>query len=150
MHNDSITIVKDSHTIPKTVLYRELLPFVANYKRLFLLDEDVSLMGWNSTKLFMIWDCAFQQKPLIVQPLVAEDTQYFDFVSHRVWRNRPEGENVIASASGLIEQQVPMFDAVFFEWFLRRVLAQTRMYALMFGVDWGKTMFRALHFFTWP
>ena len=44
---------------------------------------------------------------------------------------------MLASSVGLIEQQVPLFDSMFFEWFVKRVLALTRDKALELGADWG-------------
>lgn len=83
-------------SIPKTALYKELLPLLPRYRRIFLLDEDILLHGFgivNSYYLFAfenrlylntdlgslstVWDCAFwpQPPPLIVQPLVLESIQ---------------------------------------------------------------------------
>lgn len=67
------------------------------------------------------WNCAFHPNPppLIVQALVAENTQYFPFVTVKGWGNKP----LTAVATGLVEQQIPAFDSVFFEWFLKRVIS---------------------------
>ena len=110
--------------IPKSVLHRELLPFIPDYQRVFLMDEDISLQGFNADKFLQIWDCSLanQPPPLIVQPVIAEPTQYFNFVLQKTWH----GSGYIAVASGLIEQQVPLFDAIFFEWFVKRVLVATK------------------------
>ena len=43
----------------------------------------------------------------------------------------------MSSASGIVEQQVPMFDAPFFEWFVKRCLSLTKQDAINAGVDWG-------------
>jgi hypothetical protein len=124
-----------SKSVPKTVLYQELFPLVQNYERIFLLDEDISLVDFNYKSFSDVWDCGFprQAAPLIVQPTVAEDTQFFDFVSASTWRDK----QTIATASGIVEQQVPLFDSLFFEWFIRRVLVHTVQFALEYGVDWG-------------
>ena len=124
-----------SKSVPKTVLYRSLLPLLPNYERIFLLDEDISLVEFDYNIYSEVWDCAFrhQSPPLITQAVVAEDTQFFDFVSERSWRDK----NIVATASGLVEQQAPLFDSIFFEWFVKRVLKSTYQYALEYGVDWG-------------
>lgn len=70
---------------------------------------------------------------MVAQPLIAESKQFFNFVGAKSW----SGKGVVASSSGLIEQQVPMFDAVFFEWFVKRCLYLTKQYAIDAGVDWG-------------
>ena len=120
--------------VPKTILYRDLLPYLPDYERIFLLDEDISLYGVNMERYMQIWDCSFsQQKPLITQPVIAESTQFFEFVNADHWK----GKDYIASGVGLIEQQVPFFDAIFFEWFVRRVLIYTMEKALALGADCG-------------
>jgi hypothetical protein len=110
--------------IPKSVLYRELLPYTSAYQRIFLMDEDISLLDFNSDKFLQIWDCSLphQPPPLIVQPVIAEPTQYFNFVWQKTWQHT----GYVAIASGLVEQQVPFFDAIFFEWFVKRVLVATK------------------------
>jgi hypothetical protein len=117
------------------VLYTEILPYLRNYWRVFLLDEDISLLDFQTSKFLTYWDCSFpnQDPPLIVQPLVDGGKQYIDFVNSGSWAN----SKYIASATGLIEQQVPAFNAVFFEWFVTRVLSLTKKYAMHYGVDWG-------------
>ena len=120
--------------VPKTILYRDLLPYLPDYERIFLLDEDISLYGVNMDRYMQIWDCSFSlQKPLITQPVIAESTQFFEFVNADHWK----GKDFIASGVGLIEQQVPFFDAIFFEWFVRRVLIYTMEKALSLGADCG-------------
>ena len=120
--------------VPKTILYTELLPYLKNFERVFLMDEDISIHGFNMAKYIKIWDCAFYPyRPLLTQPLIAESTQFFDFVNWKFWRNR----GYIASSVGLIEQQVPFFDSIFFEWFVRRVLVYTKEQALRLGADCG-------------
>jgi hypothetical protein len=120
------------------VLYTDLLPYLTHYERVFLMDEDISLAGFDIRHFMSTWDCAFypQPAPLIVQPLIAESNQYIPFVNANQW-SRKEFENVTASASGMVEQQVPLFDAQFFEWFVRHVLSLTYDLALYYGVDWG-------------
>ena len=46
-------------TIPKTILYTELLALLPKYKRVWLLDEDISLEGFDTSKLLKLWKCAF-------------------------------------------------------------------------------------------
>lgn len=130
-----LVLQKGRKSIPKSVLYSDLLPYLYEYERVFLMDEDISLMGFDIKKTLSVWNCAFYPlpPPLIVQPLIAESNQFFDFVGAKAWR----GKGVVASASGLIEQQVPMFDAVFFEWLVRRIFSMTKQDSLNAGVDWG-------------
>lgn len=100
-HREILTI-NMTRSVPKTALYHELLPYIHTYEYVFLLDEDISLMGFNATEALTIWKCSFHRPPLIAQPLVYEDTQFFGFVTHASWYMK----KVLASASGIVEQQV--------------------------------------------
>lgn len=121
--------------IPKSVMYADLLPYLPKYQRVFLMDEDISLIGFDVNQFIKVWDCSFrnQPPPLIVQPLIAESNQYFTFVGVNAWKD----STIMATASGIVEQQVPAFNSVFFEWFVKRVLARTKSAGLQHGVDWG-------------
>ena len=155
-------------SIPKSVLYQDLLGVLPGYEKVFLMDEDISLIDFN-IKLFMsIWDCfpsleypyssqkqqqwpQQQQEqmksrqwrkpiiqPLIVQPIIAESTQGARFLNQKFWsHDSKEWNDVMMTTVGFVEQQVPMLDSIFFEWFIRRVLSQTKAVASQEGVDWG-------------
>jgi hypothetical protein len=110
-------------SIPKSVQYHTLLPVLPLYNRVLMLDEDISLRDLNLTTFLNVWDCAFPQRPLVVQPLIAENNQYIPYVNEKPWR-APQYRDVIASAAGYIEQQVPAMDSIFFEWYIKRVLIQ--------------------------
>lgn len=133
---ESHTAERLKKSIPKSVQYQSLLPVLPRYKKVFLLDEDMSLQGFKVKEFLNIWNCAFNPQPLIVQPLIAENNQYLVFVNEKPWT---EGiyKDVVASTVGYIEQQIPAFDAIFFEWFVRRVLSQTKDIALQYAMDWG-------------
>jgi len=75
-------------------------------QRVFLLDEDLSVTGMNFTSLLRIWDCAFSPlpPPLLVQPLISESTQLFDYVNKNSWQVGGRS-GIIASSVGLVEQQ---------------------------------------------
>eukprot|EP00597_Dinobryon_sp_UTEXLB2267_P009488 CAMPEP_0170094782 /NCGR_PEP_ID=MMETSP0019_2-20121128/27504_1 /TAXON_ID=98059 /ORGANISM="Dinobryon sp., Strain UTEXLB2267" /LENGTH=251 /DNA_ID=CAMNT_0010316265 /DNA_START=387 /DNA_END=1142 /DNA_ORIENTATION=- len=107
-------------------------------RNVFLLDEDISLRDLDLQALLRTWACAFwpQQPPLIVQPLIAESTQLFDYVTVQPW-STGRLSKVVASASGWVEQQAPLLNAEFFAWFVRRVLVHTRSTAFRFGADWS-------------
>jgi hypothetical protein len=132
---EDLILRKDRKAVPKSVLYSDLLPYLSKFKRIFLMDEDISLVGFDFVKTMNVWSCAFHPfpPPLVVQPLIAESNQYFSFVGIKAWT----GKGVMSSASGIVEQQVPMFDAVFFEWFVKRCLSLTKQDAINAGVDWG-------------
>lgn len=102
--SSKVVLAEPIGSVAKTVLYHDLLPYLPSYQRVFLLDEDISLMGFNVSLAMSIWDCAFKTPPLVVQPLVYEKTQFFPFVHKSMWRKKLR--DVYASAVGIIEQQV--------------------------------------------
>jgi hypothetical protein len=125
--------------VPKTVLYQDLLPRLPRYNRVFTLDDDVSLRGFDSEKYILHWDCSFNPPPLITQPLIVESNQYITFANMKAWHGvvGSNGRKVLVPEVAFIEQQAPIFDSAFFDWFIRRVLAMSKEMALTFGVDWG-------------
>jgi hypothetical protein len=130
--NQNVTL-----STPKTVLYHDLLPYLPSYKRVFLMDDDIALTDFNYRSLERLWNCAFSPPPLIVQPLVIGPVaQFLSFVNYHTWQ-RKDRSHIIASSVGLVEQQVPLFDSIFFQWFIQYVLINTKELALTFGADWG-------------
>lgn len=147
-------IIRQFRSIPKSVLYQELLSIsITSYKHIFIMDEDISLHDFHVKRFLSLWKCSFQQfnhqnddenhhqqqsqyllSPLIVQPLIAERTQYFPYVYAKLWEmQRFSGS--IAATVGLVEQQVPFFDSLFLEWYIKYVLINIKDIALKYGVD---------------
>ena len=56
----------------------------------------------------------------MVQPLIAENTQYFPYLYESRWKRNTNAKirKVIAATVGLVEQQVPMFNTKFFSWYM--------------------------------
>lgn len=133
--------VKQYLSIPKSVLYQELLVLLPHYHIAFLMDEDISLKGFSFTRFVRKWACAFWPNiaPMITQPLIAESTQYFEYVHEQVWKvdlqHKKRYSKAIAATVGLVEQQVPIFNAAFLEWYIKRVLINIKDVALKNGVD---------------
>lgn len=46
-----LVLRKGRKSIPKSVLYSDLLPYLSKYKRIFLMDEDISLLGFDMKKV---------------------------------------------------------------------------------------------------
>ncbi len=132
---DGAANITQTLSVPKSALYKEILPLLPNYENVFIMDEDISLKGFDYQHFSHLWRCSFgdDYRPLIVQPLIVERTQYFPYVYVGAW-NATRGR-VYAASAGLVEQQVPFFDATFLEWFVRHVLVHTREVALAQGVD---------------
>jgi hypothetical protein len=129
-------------TIPKPLLYPEVLHVLPNFRKVMFLDEDISLTEFNYTSFMSIWDCAFapnQPPPLVVQALIRENTQFYDFVHYSSWKNdttEVKRSNVIASAAGFIEQQIPAFDGFFLTWFIQYIISWTYSEAMNTESDW--------------
>ena len=125
------------------------------------MDEDISLTDFHMTRFLSLWKCSFQQlnhnqnnnnennqnlnlnqqeqyqyllSPLIVQPLIAERTQYFPYVYAKLWEMQRFSGSITATV-GLVEQQVPFFDSLFLEWYIKYVLINIKDVALKYGVD---------------
>ena len=145
-------------SIPKAVLYRELVPILSNYKEVFLLDDDVSLIGFEPRTFLNIYHTAFgtEGPPLIAQPLIKNGIVMHYFLNDVYWKSpRTNSTNeiinnmknngttilpdpsVLAAEVLIVEPLVNIIDAHFFEWFIRRVLVHTKEASLKLGVDWG-------------
>ena len=78
---------------------------------------------------------------ILLQNNAINAIQFFTYLNLDFWQRQQQKNNyssiVLASSVGLIEQQVPLFNSMFFEWFVKRVLALTRDKALEMGADWG-------------
>lgn len=146
-------VMKQNLSIPKSVLYQELLPVLSSYNYTFILDQDISLGSFDIAGFMLTRRCAFwpDEPPLVVQPLIKQDTQYFPYVHLSVWmrysklhKGRP-----LAATVGLVEQQVPFFHTPFLEWYIRSVLGVITHIALELGVDQSldKTWCRAAHMY---
>lgn len=91
----------------KPLLFDELLPFLRFYSKVWLMDEDISLVGFNFRTYFWqyTWDCAFDPPSppsVISQPLI----------NGKGWSMC--NNSVIASRSAWIGQQSPILDAKLF------------------------------------
>jgi len=145
-----------SESIAKAVLYRELLSFLPLYKQVFLLDDDVSLVGFNPKKYFEIVSTAFGSNgpPLISQPLISDSDTMHNFLNYRYWHTKKSSNSlndtimevyhrnrstsgVLAAQVLLIEPLATLIDTTFFEWFVRRVLVHTKEISSRLSVDWG-------------
>lgn len=125
--------------IPKPLLYPELIDYLPNYKKTILMDEDISLQEFNISEFLSIWECAFYPlpPPLIAQGLVNVNTQFYPFVHYDTWHLSSNVSSVIATATDLVEQQMPAFDSLFLLWFIQHVMVYTRSESLRLETDWG-------------
>ena len=120
--------------IPKPLLYMRLLPYLLDFDRIWLLDEDISFSNFDFKTFFNIIDCGIPiRTPLIAQALVAENSQFFKYLNAISWK----GSHVIAVPTGYIEQQAPIVDAAFFHWFVTYIISPLLPAVFVLGSDWS-------------
>lgn len=131
-----VTNVTHHSLIPKQVFYRDLLNYTANYKTIVVLDSDIDYKYFNFSFGMEIKDCVFNHPPLVVQPQITRNT-----ISKLLYTSTWEGSNdILAAKTFIVEQQTPIFDARFFEWFVNRLLNVTFDLHILHGNDWGADM----------
>ena len=112
----------DSDGLMKPLLFDVLLPRLRWYSRVWLMDEDISIVGFKFLSYFGIWNCAFDKAsppPVISQPLI-NGNKYsppFDKDGWAMYKNA-----VVAIQSAWIEQQSPILEARFFAWFIENFI----------------------------
>lgn len=107
--------------VSKVMMYDRLLPVVSQYERVWLLDEDLALQNFNFVSFFETLECAFWPRisPMVVQPVIAESNQDYSFANLATWA----GTIVRACSTEFIEIQMPLFNATFFEWYVKYIVA---------------------------
>jgi hypothetical protein len=125
--------------IPKPLLYFDLLPYLPDYQYVVLFDEDISVQEFNFNVYNEIFHCSFYPAPppLISQGLIREESQDFEFLRPSGWKDLPD---VISSETYYIEQQMPFFNAIFFQWFVERVLARAVPMVIQTGSTWVNSL----------
>jgi len=125
--------------IPKPLMYGDVLPILKNYKYVFVLDEDISFRDFNLSAYMTYHDCAFSPSPppLVSQPLIAESTQDFNYLNYNSWKNQIKHKGIVAVQSPFIEQQVPYFNSLFFQWLIQYVLPPSFPLARQTESSWG-------------
>jgi hypothetical protein len=76
--NTKISVLRHSFgnidSIMKPLMFDALLPHLESYSKVWLMDEDISIVGFDFRSYFGIWNCAFDQSspaPVISQPLIS-------------------------------------------------------------------------------
>ena len=55
-HIKDLVLNRGRKAIPKSALYSDLLPYLYEYKRVFLMDEDISLVGFDAKKVSYLYN----------------------------------------------------------------------------------------------
>jgi hypothetical protein len=117
----------------KATLLMLTLEFLPKYQYLWFLDSDLDLLSLDLRKYQETLHCAFVKPPLISQPLISENTQFYRYLHKSSWKNT----KALASAVGFIEIQAPLFETTFLEWFILSFIVPLVSPMVVLGADWG-------------
>jgi len=134
----------NNRAYPKTLQYTYLLSILPKYRKVWLLDSDISLLGFHPEPFFRIIECAFEEPPIIAQPLItssSKDTggkaQSYKYLNEQYWKSDRENGQVDAASTSFIEIQAPLMNAAYFEWFVTRMIIPLLAPSHFLGADWG-------------
>lgn len=151
---------------PKQMWYPLVVPYLEQYQRVWLLDADISIQHFDFDFLHKTFDCAgwgdgnqvhdgvdaaLPRGPIISQPLVLEDTQYYSELNYGSYhrearkargRRSRQGSlakhrHLLAYRTKLVEQQAPIFHADFFEWYAISLVKPWLPVMLTMESTWG-------------
>lgn len=117
----------------KGALMMLLLPYLPKYEYAWLLDGDLTFEYMHVPRWKDIHQCAFEHIPVITQPLIHEQTQFYRYLHAPAWKN----SYALASEVGFIEIQAPLFNARYLEWFLTSCIIPLLPAMHILGADWG-------------
>jgi len=130
-----------SSFVPKALLFASLVPHLEGYERAWLLDSDVSLLGFDFQKYLALLACADLSLPtspvFISQPVVKESTQVFPVLNRDAWLRAHSARKVSVIRYDTVEQQMPLFNADFLAWFITHMVEPHRPWFASLSTDWG-------------
>ena len=130
-----------SSFVPKALLFASLLPHLDDYERTWLLDSDLSLVGFDFQKYLALLACADLSLPtspvFISQPVVKESTQVFPVLNREAWQRIPKARQVSVIRYDTVEQQMPLFHSGFLSWFITHMVEPHRPWFASLSTDWG-------------
>lgn len=119
----------NNQSVSKVFLYQYLLPYLHLYRRVFLLDEDISLEHFDFIQYFAYLNCDSSNSfhPILSQPLIRGHGDILHpYLQHETWTNQNNSVmsevTVVAVPSSYIGSQAVVIDSKFFAWFIRKVL----------------------------
>lgn len=119
---------------PKPLLLMNLIPIAANYDYVWFFDDDIFIHGFDINRFLRNLHCAFDQPPVIAQPLVHDNTQIYWYFNYDPWKAHP---GVIAHETKFIEMQTPVFNGEFLKFYLSKIISRLLWPLHILGVDWG-------------
>ncbi len=117
----------------KASLFLMTLEYLPKYKYVWTLDSDIDLRSLDLMKFFHILQCSFKHTPIISQPLIHENTQFYRYLHKDSWKN----VKALASGVGFIEIQAPIFETSFLEYFIMAFILPILPAMVVLGGDWG-------------
>ena len=132
--------------VAKPLMYQSLKPLLGGYEHVWMLDVDISLQDFRFDDYFLLVRCL---GALVSQPLIMGHSQSMPVLNRDFWNDEfpewphgflsdPKRGSPVAVGYRYIEQQVPVFDAAFFAWFIDRAVAPlSESYKAMLETDWG-------------
>lgn len=134
--HDNSTYYEQQGTMTKLDLIKLLLPYLPQYRRVWILDEDISILQINFNEFFGFLDC--QSGPLkntlISQALVEGPTSYF-FLRKESWADRLD---YAVAPSLFIEEQSTILNSNFLAWYINNVVeVVSRALGHNADCDWG-------------
>ena len=121
--------------VAKPFMYPLLLDVLPFYKKVWLLDDDISLASCDVSRFLHVWGCGFfpREAPLVVQPTISPSTQRYEIFNADFWAN----SSTIASDSRFIEVQAPAFEGAFLHWLVKHVAVPMQPFFFAMRSDWG-------------
>eukprot|EP01031_Cornospumella_fuschlensis_P034829 gene34829-42179_t len=86
---------------------------------------------------YLAYTASATRKNLLCATFTRPSKVVISIVQNNIHTMRGQCDWAIVFHNGLVEQQVPLFDADFFAWYVKRVLVHTLPYSLQYGADWG-------------
>jgi len=124
------------NTIPKPLMFFELLDQVQNFKKIWLLDADIDITNVNldEFQLFLKTEITDEVTPYVSQPTIRGRTAY-QFLKHENIYGTHSDQFMLTST--FVEQMCPIIDSVFFAWFIRNLIVPLVGYIYSLRSDWG-------------
>lgn len=104
--------------IVKPMMHMDLIPYLKDYQKVFVLDSDIDLSHFDFSLAMHIWNCSIYPPPLVIQPVIDGPTA-IQVQRWYHWKSRSDKVNMYIFPS--VEQQAPFFDSIFLEWFLSTI-----------------------------
>lgn len=128
--------------VAKVRLYPYLLDELKLYERVWVLDDDIDISRVNVKCLSKLLDQGIlPHKPLLIaQTTLVPWTQATPFFHMKFWMKEEIRSKYPAGIVGIhwyIEQQMPIFDSVFFEWFITYVIMPSNILSAALCNNWG-------------